>query len=87
MKKFSRRELFRGAGAAAVGGAALAVGMKTASAVLPGIGAGSRVGKSFPGLYPTWTQEVYLPSGVPLLQQKMLIERAWKAGFFKGVQK
>ena len=65
MKKLSRRELFRGAGTAAVGGAALAVGLKPAKAVVPGIGACSRVGKSFPGLYPTWTPTIYLPRHIP----------------------
>ncbi len=48
MKKLSRRELFRGAGATAVGGAALAVGLKPTKAAptaIPTITipAGSRV--------------------------------------------
>ncbi len=50
MKKFSRRELFRGAGAAAVGGAVLAVGLTPIKAAYPArefktllIQAGSRV--------------------------------------------
>ncbi len=59
MKKLSRRELFKRAAQASVGGAALAVGLKPAKAAPVGIGAGSRFGKSYPGLYPTWTPEVY----------------------------
>ena len=65
MKKLSRRELFLGAGIVAVGGAALVVGLRPAKAALPGIGACSRVGKSLPGLYPTWTPTIYLPSHIP----------------------
>lgn len=60
MKKLTRRELFRGTGAAAVSGAALAVGLKPAKARFVGIGACSRVGKSYPGLYPEWSRIVNL---------------------------
>ena len=51
MKKLSRRELFKRTAQAGVGGAALAVGLKPGKVI-------SRVGKVYPGLYPTWTPEL-----------------------------
>ena len=80
MKKLSRRELFRAAGAAGVGGAALAVGLTPAvkeSVIL----AGSRVGKSLPGYYPEWAPTLYLPSICPSWQVKFYDEDLKQAGF------
>lgn len=60
MKKLSRRELFRGAGAVTVGGAALAVGLKPVSKVRK---ADSWAGKG----WSPWSPEINLPLGVPPL--------------------
>lgn len=64
MKKLTRRELFKRTAQAGIGGAALTVGLTPVPRERV-ILAGSRVGKSFPGLYPRWTPEVHLPLGVP----------------------
>ncbi len=58
MKKLSRRELFRGAGATAAGGAALAVGLKPTKAapkLISLVDNGS-----------DWTPETLLPSKIPI---------------------
>ena len=80
MKKLTRRELFRRAGAVGIGGAALAVGLSPASKER-WILAGSRVGKSFPGLYPEWSPTFYLPSGCPSWQGRLYDEALKEAGF------
>ena len=74
MKKLTRRQLFKGAGAIAVGGAALAVGLTPAKAVSVGIGACSRFGKSYSGLYPTWTPEFHLPRNILRLSLKRAVQ-------------
>ena len=78
MKKITRRQLFRGAGAAAVGGAALAVGLTPASkAVL----AGSCVGKS-------WTKPIYLPSNVICFgETRPEIFRLWSKKVLEEIRK
>ena len=80
MKKLSRRELFKRAGQVGVGGAALVVGLKPAKVMPVGIGAVSRVGKSYPGIYPEWTPGVHLPSGVsPFCEETFAsIIKRWK---------
>ena len=87
MKKFSRRELFRGAGTAAVGATALAVGL-TPAAKERMILAGSRVGKSLPGLYPEWTPTLYLSrsSVSPIWLRKFFDESLKQAGFSGGAR-
>ncbi len=55
MKKLTRRELFKGAGAAGIGGSALVVG----------IGAGSRIKKSYSSSYPQWTPTIISFADLP----------------------
>ena len=86
MKKISRRQLFRGAGAAVVGGAALAVGLKPTKAAPIGIGACSRVGKSLPVYYPEWSPTLSLPLDCPLWQKRFLDSRLKEAGFSGGAR-
>jgi len=78
MKKLSRRELFRGAGAAAVGGAALAVGLTPVS---KSVLAGSRVGKS-------WTKPFHLQSNVICFgETRPEILRLWSKKVLEEVRK
>lgn len=69
MKKLTRRELLYGGLVVTIGAAAVVVGLERTRAAFIRIGASSRVGKSYPGLYPTWTPEVYLPSNVIPLEK------------------
>ncbi len=77
MRRLTRRELFRGAGVTAIGGAALAVGLKPVPRERV-ILAGSRIGKSW---QPPWTPPVHHWA----LWQKKVLEEIRKATFISNL--
>ena len=86
MKKLSRRELSRGIGAAVVGGAALAVGLKPAKTIPTTIiPLRSRIVHFYP-IDTEWSPTLYVPSICPAWQKKFLDEALKRAGFPGGAR-